>query len=329
MSSVAVDTGLVSDGSVLSYLLAPLSSKEFVSRFWGRQPLFIKGPKEKFHSLFSMDSLEESLAKADQKQVHVRASFDRGATHTEVAPSQAMAMYGTGATLCVQGLEAIEPRFESMIHRVARDLSFAGKCDVRVYLSPDGQGFDTHFDRRIATTLQIEGHKRWRYSREVALEWPHYQIDSTQMYPADRIVEGWERCKTPSECTFEEVTLEPGDLLCLPSGCWHSAQALGHSLAVNLAFESLGLWGVLAPVLGLLLVKERDWRCPPPLVLAQDREPDALPDLIQHYLSEKLAELIGLLENLRADRGALYETWTRCMEYGDPRGVSSGGEEKS
>ena len=302
-------------GPILPYLLAPISSEEFLERFWGRQPLYIPGLREKFRALFSLQRFEECLKRAASKQqVLVRASFDRAFTHITPALSEAMQRYHEGATLCVQGLETVEPTLAEVVSAIRRELNFAGECDIRVYLSPHGQGFETHFDRRIATTLQIEGRKRWRFSKEVALEWPHYQMDPSQTYPPNHEVEDWERCRPPAECAFEEVTLEAGDLLCLPAGCWHSAQAIGHSLALNLAFGTFGLWSVLSPVLGTILVRERDWRGPPPPVLPRDVQPGKIPDSIRSYFGERLTELIGILEDLRSDSEALHETWIRCQE---------------
>jgi ribosomal protein L16 Arg81 hydroxylase len=314
VSSAELDSAAVSQHLVLSSLLAPLPSVRFLEEYWGKQPLYISGPRDKFRKLFSLQDFEECLGRADPKRVSVRASFDHGVTHLKPAPSEAMQFYSRGATLCVQGLETVESRLARTVFSIRRDLSFAGECDIRAYLSPDGQGFDTHFDKRIATTLQLEGKKRWKFSRETALDWPHYQLDPTQAYPPNCSVENWERCKPTSDCSFEEVVLEPGDVLCLPAGTWHSAEAIGYSFALNLAFGSIGLWGVLSPVLGSILLRQVEWRAPPPTVLAGDSEVRNLPESVNGYLEQRLTELIDTIELLRNTPEALRDTWLRFQE---------------
>jgi len=48
----------------------------------------------------------------------------------------------------------------------------------------------------------------------------------------------WVTVTPPDEASLSEVILNPGDILQLPKGTWHRAQASGGSLGLTLAMES-------------------------------------------------------------------------------------------
>jgi ribosomal protein L16 Arg81 hydroxylase len=295
-----------SSETMLDRLLAPMTIEEFFQSYWAIAPVHISGHVSKVAQLFSVAQLAVLLAEANPERLIIRSSFDRGASHVSTPPAEAMAWFNRGATLCIQGLESVCEELAGLIRAVREELLFSGTIDVRVYLSPVGQGFQVHFDRRIATTLQIEGMKRWNYSTEPALEWPHFQIGVNGEAPDSS---EWSEYKRAEDCSFRDVVLQPGDILCLPAGCWHSAVAVqGHSLALNLAFESAGFWGILGPTLSSVLQKVPVWRCPPPPILT-GRSVIAASEQLRTYMDTRIADVITLLEDLRANPEALIAMW--------------------
>lgn len=42
----------------LGRLLAPVTRQAFVERYWGREPLYVRGPPEKFAGLFDRESFD-------------------------------------------------------------------------------------------------------------------------------------------------------------------------------------------------------------------------------------------------------------------------------
>ena len=118
---------------------------------------------------------------------------------------------------------------------------------MKCYLSPRGYGFNAHFDAHIVTQLQIEGRKRWRYSVRPGVVDPldnGFADEGGEVRVIGRSpseLRSWERASV-ADATFEEVVLEPGDLLCLPPGTWHEAKAVERSLALNVAFSAFSPW---------------------------------------------------------------------------------------
>lgn len=304
----------------LQYLLAPLLPEDFVSKLWAKKPLYIPGEKNKFRFLFDLERLEDCLRRGGN--LVVRASFDGGRNHVRVHPSDAMILYKAGATICVSDMAAVDEILASFAAAVKTQLNFIGLTDFRAYLSPDGEGYDTHFDSRIATTLQIEGRKRWKFSTDVALDWPHYQVRSGQGdslvtdYQFQQPIQDWQRFRVPAECSFREVVLEPGDVLCLPAGAWHSAEAIGYSLALNLAFQPIGFWELLAPVLSSLLIKYSKWREPPPSVPSDRVHCGSLPESVDRFFQARIGELIEVLKSMTEDPKELNQAWHRMVVYG-------------
>jgi ribosomal protein L16 Arg81 hydroxylase len=219
-------------------------------------------------------------------------------------------MYEAGATVCVTRIDAGDERLRRLGAAVKSQLSYAGHVDFRAYLSPDGRGFPTHFDARVATTLQIAGRKRWRFSEETALLFP---VNNSGGLPKLH----WEHFEPPDEAAFREVVLEPGDLLCLPAGTWHAAQAIGHSFALNLVFgqTSAPFLAILMDALGERLRADPSWRRPPPAVFQATPTPEKLPQEVSAFFADRLEELRRILEQIQPDDPGLAQAWRRLQAY--------------
>jgi hypothetical protein len=335
--------------SMLQDIIEPLSMRAFVEEYWGRAPLFIRGRSNKFSTLLSRDRLWDSLRSLGQNNetyssdpkfrgFYVIASFDRGQTTIPVPPFEASRFFAAGATLCINNVNLVDFVLQDTIDRLQKEMRFAGKISFRAYLSPAGQGFGWQFDARVATTLQIEGSKEWKFSKEAAVIWP---TENRQLGPPDGALADTEApCKSPAECSIETVTLRPGDLLCLPAGHWHTAAASEYSLALNLAFDPIGgLWPAFEGALKHLIRLYPGWRAPLPLTYGAGENADRAPIRIHEFYrdrgekplrtsgksrsltgvfmgfrgpkahSNRIDELIGVIQLLRESPEVLDEAW--------------------
>jgi hypothetical protein len=244
-------------GDELRALLSPVLPETFVREYGGRKPLFVKGFAEKYRGLFSRDAFIKALAQPGPAAPDfLRASFDKkegpprgpgaaleaSSTAFNVTPEQAVPLFRAGATLCATQIEMRVPSLGRFVGAIKRQMGYPGRVTFSAYLSPPGAGFNWHFDGRVASTLQIEGTKRWRFSNTTAVDWPRgngvLAADGTPRYADARPgVDGREPLRTFDEKNTTEVVLEPGDLLVLPGGAWHDARGGdGGSLALNLSF---------------------------------------------------------------------------------------------
>ncbi len=175
-------------GTELGALLHPVTPETFVHEYWGQKPLFVKGFPDKYRGLFDREAFVKALTAGPAPPDFLHASFDKKggdpmlgapgapkdmpATVFSVSPEQAAALYAGGATLCATQLESRTPSLAPFVAAIKRQLGYPGKVTFNAYLSPAGSGFNWHFDMRIASTFQIDGTKRWRYSNRPCVPWP-------------------------------------------------------------------------------------------------------------------------------------------------------------
>ncbi len=211
--------------NTLSKILAPVSNTEFFDTYFQREPLLIPGSEDKFNFLFRTEDFKCNLDKTD----HIRAVFPL-LRQAHISISDMPDMLRAGASICVTGMEKAHPQLAYAVTDISTTLNYSGKVSFRAYLSPQGRGFDIHFDARVASTLQIGGRKRWWYKVDPATRYPKNNSPHTEYLEEN----GY---KPPLKTEMESVVLSPGDFLCLPAGAWHCAEAEEDSLSLNLAFD--------------------------------------------------------------------------------------------
>lgn len=307
-------------------ILSPVSVDDFLVNFWGQTPLYIRGHADKFASVFSLDRFKHLLRRSPPK-LHVTATFaaQDGSRMRPLTlnPAEAETAYRAGATICAAGLHQVVPELGRLCDGLKGSLGYLGLIGVNAYWSPDGQGYNEHFDARIATTFQLDGNKTWRYSRCPGIPWPRdnaFLLGGAIHYdrPDDEI-EPWEREVDPESLHgWGESTLQPGDFLSLPAGVWHAASAQGHSFAINVFTNPVGVGGLLGSLLRESRPGDLAWRHVPPLLAGGGLHggPNARG---KAFLRERLNEAIDRLTALRDDPDALMVLLARGnLEVTDP-----------
>jgi hypothetical protein len=227
----------------------------------------------------------------------------KGRTFGEDIPSDGIGEWlASGTTICVNNIGAGDMALSRFASIIKEQLGFVGSARFNCYLSPDKSGADTHLDAKVAMTLQIEGQKRWRFSSGVAMEWPpsnaQLRPDGTTYWVLPGIEnEPWTKLERVDEAAFNEVLLSPGDLLCLPAGSWHSAKAVGSSLALNLAFAPINFYFILMRLLDPTFRSHSAWRGSPPPALPAGAD-EAIPFQVEGFLADRLTELRHFLDHV-------------------------------
>ncbi len=222
----------------LAAVLCPFNPQLFFEAYWNKKALYIPGHPGKFAGLFNRDAfLRAAQYCADLK---VGYTDENGwPAHFNIRPDQIQEMLAKGKTVCASVVDPDEPVLTTFLNEYKKSFRVAGKFFFNSYLSPDGAGFGLHLDHHPVSILQVEGQKRWWYSSEPGLK----QVISNVSFPTGRDVLKlpWVTVHRPTEESLCEAVLSPGDVLYLPKGCWHRAQAIGHSLGLTLAMESMSL----------------------------------------------------------------------------------------
>jgi predicted enzyme related to lactoylglutathione lyase len=303
------------------HLVDPLDTAEFLSEYWQRRPLHLTGRAGRYAELFDMDALVEAVKWQDEAGLSIRVSGDHegdaggAAAHVPIHASQLADAYDRGASICVDPIDRADARVAAYAAALMRDIGHAGPVSVKCYLSPEGYGFNMHYDAHVVVQLQVEGHKRWRYSLEPGLREPlenAFLDDRGEARIIGRLpseLRDWER-PALDESAFVEIVLEPGDLLCLPAGTWHEAKALERSLGLNIAFTAFSAWDLIVAAARPVLLQEEDWRRSVPA--ARD-DGDGVPTPVRAFLADRLGEIVALLGGLDPAGEELATVWRAAL----------------
>jgi len=318
-----------------------MTPETFVRDYWAKKPLFVKGFRDKYRGFFDGDTFIRALSMpGPTPEDFVRASFDKktgsssSKTHDGWASvafnakvEQAVPLFKAGATLCVTQIETRVPRLTTFLASIKRQLGYPGKVCFNAYLSPPEAGFNWHFDARIASTLQIEGTKRWRFSNRAAVPWPRsngaLRADGIGQY-ADSKAGGENSERFPfDEKDTTEVLLEPGDLLILPAGVWHDAcgGATG-SLALNLSFTAISYTVMVRNLLDAMLAPDPGWRGPSPVLPIADGAPGEVDPEGVAAITAQLVAAADTLRSLGGDSAAVVRLWGSFVQNEDPQSPS-------
>jgi len=282
-------------GRELQDLVSPLSTQAFVDSYFSRTSVSVKGHPHKFDHIFGWERLRQAIARGKSlsgTSYNIKAAFTHGEEvgdaqrMLDAEPGQIGELLDKGATICITDIHLADPVLAQWAQAVRAQLNFTGLVGVNCYVSPDGSGLPTHYDKRVATSIQISGKKYWRYSLESAKPWP---LENAVYQPASDGAIDPAIGTSPAKMAFGEVVLEAGDLLCLPAGAWHAARGIGHSLALNVYFSPQNFIHQLAPLIQHLAVQSGSWRGGPPATL--EKVQGDMPTAVTDYMRQRFDEV--------------------------------------
>jgi hypothetical protein len=280
----------------LSHLLAPLSVDGFLAEHWERGPLYLPGDRHKV-ARWACDraAFFDRLEARPGPGTDVKAQFhDPQGIHRElgIEPRLARVLWDAGLTICAQSLERIDPHLAALAESTRRSLGHAGAVIVNAYASPAGRGFGLHFDSQSVFIIQLEGVKHWRYSRRPAMPRPPENLIGNAVELAHyHRTHPWSEVTIPPEETLAQQTLHPGDVLYLPAGTWHRAQAEGESLALTLTPLPFSAEDLLFDLLRKQLQADPSWRQYLPLAPVSTWPLTGLPPAVEDFFAGRLADL--------------------------------------
>ena len=301
------------DGGELRRLLAPVTPREFLRRYWGRKPLYIPGTADKFAELaFDLPALTNAVAhRVPEGYLDVRfVGADGRLTNGPSRPEAYLP--SDGSTLQAFRICDRLERLASFCAGIKIAMSLPGTVTMTGYAVPAGMGFRTHFDCQPNFILQVEGTKRWRFSARPEVAWPPLNVSH-----AGRAAELTDRYPflavryPPEERKFVEQVLSPGDVLFLPAGTWHQTQSSDLSLSLTMTCIPRTTADVVDDAIWASLCRSENWRSNVPPVLAEDVRPGCLPAPVEQFFEARLAELRTLVRSLRAED--LYASWLRSV----------------
>src|SRR3984893_523118 len=202
----------------LAWLLEPLPVETFLDEIWGATHYHVKrGCAGYFDRLLHGPSAAEALLESYRREPSavrlVQGEEKHGSDRLGDGSLDLVHVrsdFANGYTIVLDDVEQYVRTTASLAHAIEVELNFATK--VNAYVTPPGsQGFLAHYDEHDVLILQIQGSKIWHLYDGADVP-PH---EMRRREPVD--MAGLPR---PTD-----VRLEAGDVLYLPRGRVHAAEA--------------------------------------------------------------------------------------------------------
>jgi ribosomal protein L16 Arg81 hydroxylase len=305
----------------LAELLRPVTPERFAAELWLQQPLHVPGTLAKLESLFGcsweIDDLIELIRAAPPEPI--RLSTFRGDPGAEgdrrdATVAAARASLDDGASIMVEGADALHPAFAAWKAQLQDQLQHLGQLTCILRISPRGEGIHPHFDSSSSIHVHLAGTKTWRLSETPFERAPAgfgvLEHDGTAVVD-DGVAGPAPMPARVDRRRFRAVALRPGDVLMIPCGVWHETECTsdGPSASIAFGFHNVGFARLLERYLAARFAAEVEWAALP---LAPRGDPDAAEDSAA-FCAARLDEAIVALENLRDDPDALVATWRAAV----------------
>lgn len=213
-------------------LLGNISPAEFMSKYWQKKPLLIRGAIPDFKPLLSRDEL---FALAQQDDVESRLIVENAnpkRKKTESAWTMTNGPFSGGTTelpslkksnwtLLVQGVDL----HNQAAYELKNQFRFAPDArldDLMISFASDGGGVGPHFDSYDVFLLQAAGKRRWRIGKQKDL--------ALQKNVPLKILANF--------APEQEFVLEAGDMLYLPPMYAHEGVAVGECMTYSIGFRA-------------------------------------------------------------------------------------------
>ena len=145
-----------------------------------------------------------------------------------IRPEGLYAELRAGASLVLDSIDRLHPPVRAAaddLMRLVRE-----RAQANLYLIwGDSHGFDTHWDDHDTFIVQVAGTKHWQVHGQGSRPYP-MKVDADQSH-------------TPPEHTVWEGVLQPGQVLHVPRGWWHTVTGTG-DLSMHLTFGFTRATGV-------------------------------------------------------------------------------------
>ena len=227
----------------LAWLLHPLTVETFLSEIWGATHHHVSrncpryfdslldgsASVDELVGLFRPDlSLVSLVREDDKKDSYVYRLAGGGFDAAGIGKD-----FADGYTILLGSVQRYVREIASLLHSIEVELNFAAQANAYI-TPPESQGFVAHFDDHDVLILQIRGSKIWHV-------YDGADVAAHQMLRREPVA-------TAALPSPTDVRLEVGDVLYLPRGRVHAAEATSE-LSVHLTV------GLTAPTLLTLVTR--------------------------------------------------------------------------
>ncbi len=246
----------------LKELILPLSRKEFLENHWlSNEWAYIKSDIKRFKR-YSFVSKLLSVHDFAQKYKGRVSLIHRDKPALDVEGGvKALPFLEKGYTIYFRDVEDYFPMINKVVKQLAADLNMP-KMTSEIFASSGKSGVGMHSDYHLNLNLLLSGKKEWLFAKNTALvnqtsicmPKGKKQVDQSQL----KYLSGKLDAQMPFNA--KRVTQNPGDLMFVPRGWWHSTISYGECVSVNFIFKDPTWARLFASALEAELLNDPQWR---------------------------------------------------------------------
>ncbi|MCF6218579.1 MAG: cupin domain-containing protein [Gammaproteobacteria bacterium] len=222
-------------------LFGDISKQQFLSEYWQKKPLLIRGALPDFRSPISADEL---AGLACEDEVESRIVIEKGGNHPwelrhgPFEEHDFSNLPESHWTLLLQEANKQIPELAELLD-IFNFIPSWWLDDIMISYSPDQGTVGPHYDRYDVFLLQVEGRKNWQIN--------------TLPVDEDNVIDDIELRIMKTFHSEDQWTLEAGDILYLPPGVAHHGVAQGESLTYSIGYRALSQSELLASYFDFIL----------------------------------------------------------------------------
>ncbi|MDN3578321.1 cupin domain-containing protein [Chitinimonas viridis] len=238
MNAQTVSAPTLADSARFASLVHPFTPADFLAGKWPKEFVHITGPMSRFAEIVEHPDFAgvESLLRSPL-QGSIRADYTREDKRSEedITPDRAIELYRAACTIYMTRL-ASEP-----ILQWTRELDGAlgllpGTTQVNAFASMPGRGLSWHWDPQELFILQLKGRKVWHVAPNDYIDWPTKSGQAgAEKRPDIRMQLKDPQRPVESPKSWDTIEMEPGSVMFLPRGYWHTTENIDESL--HLVFQ--------------------------------------------------------------------------------------------
>jgi 50S ribosomal protein L16 3-hydroxylase len=225
----------------LAALIDPHPLLELRDRIRRDQPFVVHGLRDSVAELLAipfLGSLDTLLGSwPDQVQVLLPGIADEAST-VMASPHDARKLFATGMGLLFNEAQLYARQLVPWLEAIRTDLGLSALTQQRclLYATAAGKGTAPHFDQNLNFVLQVHGTKIWSLAANTHVARP--MTRHTMGLAADPELRSYATLPMPDAmpAAHTQIVLEPGSLLFVPRGTWHSTHATTDALSLNFTF---------------------------------------------------------------------------------------------
>lgn len=160
----------------LAELLHPLSTREFMAKYWQKQPYVRHGSPQRFHEIAEIPALRsiEAILEVWHDTAEAWAPRDTKNPLIKAEAHQLSDFFESGYTLYLSHVEEHVPALVPFARRLELDLGLRGDEVFFEAFVSKGAGSEVHFDPNVTINIQLIGSKQWQskeYSSQASARW--------------------------------------------------------------------------------------------------------------------------------------------------------------